>query len=246
MGSPRGRSQALCCCMSCPAIMGGGSPLNRCRRFPCHYLASCSTGAGGTTAVSSGEGPAPPSPVPELSWHCILLPALHLPLLCLLFSTSISPFFRLPPVPPSPPHLSWVSVSLPKLIFLILPPSSLTNSLMSLLGWDLPKKLKTPLPCLALALKVPHRVLSLPGQLQLIARSWMLVCLRTVSPNAPRKPLVLLSTHPAQSSAQLMGPRGLWPDSTHDRNTMEGIWNVSPSLSPLALLSPQGTDHPGP
>lgn len=51
---------------------------------------------GGWRNWSSGEGPAPPSapssPVPELSWHCILPPALHLPLRCLLFFTSISPF----------------------------------------------------------------------------------------------------------------------------------------------------------
>ena len=132
---------------------------------------------------------------------------------------------------PSPPHLSWVPGSLPKLIVPIFPPSSLPGSPISLLGWDLPKQLQTPLPCPALTLKAPHRVLSLPGQLQLIAWSWMLVCPRRVSPNASRK---------------LTGPQGLWPESTHDTNTTERTWSLSLSLGPFALLPPRGTDHPGP
>lgn len=54
---------------------------------------------------------------------------------------------------------------------------------------------------------------------------------------------MLLCSHPAQSSAQLTGPQGLWPDSIHDTNTMEGIWSLSPSLSPFALLPPHPLRH---
>lgn len=72
-------------------------------------------------------------------------------------------FFPLPQLAPfqgptgAPPLLSWVLGSLPKLIFPIFPPSSLPSSLMSLLGWNLPKRLQTPQPCPALTLKVPPR-----------------------------------------------------------------------------------------
>lgn len=58
----------------------------------------------------------PPLPIPGLSWHCMLLPALHLPSLPLLF------LFRVPPVPCSSSPLlgSWLFSPLPgSLIFLL-------------------------------------------------------------------------------------------------------------------------------